>query len=957
MSNQLPTDYQTFIATSRYARWLPEEKRRENWGETVTRYVDNIVNKKLAEIDYVGGVAIDIEEAILDLALMPSMRSVMTAGVAAKRDNTCMYNCSYLPVDDPKSFDEAMFILLCGTGVGFSVERQYVSKLPDVPERMFDSGTVVMVKDSKEGWAKSYRQVLSLLWAGEIPKWDTSKVRPAGAKLKTFGGRASGPAPLIDLFNFTIQKFKGAVGRKLSSIECHDIMCKIGEVVVVGGVRRSAMISLSNLSDDRMRHAKSGQWWETQAQRGLANNSVCYTEKPDVETFLREWTALVESKSGERGIFNRVASRKQAAKYGRRNPNFEFGTNPCCVSGDTLILTSTGYEPISEAVGQPTTIWNGESWELVYPYEAGEANLYRVTLSDGSYLDCTDNHRWCVGNEFVYTEDLQVGNKLDKFDMPVVGKTKLEIFDYMGAYSQGFYSGDGTKGNTRSWLYEPKYGCDRSLVGRVYADGKNTHRRVWNHGPMLDKSYVPMEKGVSHKLAWLAGILDSDGTVTRDKNGSGFQVASIDHDFLDKLRLMLTTLGVRAKVVSASPAGKRMMPNGKGGNAEYDCKETKRILIGNYDAWKLMNLGLGAFLNRLDHNGEAPQRDARQFVRVVSIEDLNLREMTFCFTEPKTSRGTFNGIVTGNSEIILRPYQFCNLSEVVVRATDTLEDLERKVKLATILGTIQSTYTHFPYLRPIWQKNTEEERLLGVSLTGIMDNPLMTTKNRGLDKTLEHLRLVAVATNAEWAEKLGIEQSVAITCVKPSGTVSQLVDSASGIHTRHSEYYIRTVRGDSKDPLTQLMKDQGIPNEPCVMKPDHTVVFSFPVKAPTGCVTRDDMTAVQQLETWLMYQRHWCEHKPSVTVSVKDEEWFEVGAFVYKHFDEMSGVSFLPHDGGSYQQAPYQEVGKEGYEELLAKMPERIDWSKLSDYEKDDTTSGMQTMACSGDSCEFVDLT
>lgn len=638
MSNQLPTDYQTFIATSRYARWLPKEKRRESWGETVLRYVDNIVNKKLAEIDYVGGAAIDIEEAILNLELMPSMRSVMTAGVAAERDNTCMYNCSYLPVDDPKSFDEAMFILLCGTGVGFSVERQYVSKLPDVPERMFDSGTVVMVKDSKEGWAKAYRQVLSLLWAGEIPKWDISKVRPAGAKLKTFGGRASGPAPLIDLFNFTIQKFKGAVGRKLSSIECHDIMCKIGEVVVVGGVRRSAMISLSNLSDDRMRHAKSGQWWETQGQRGLANNSVCYTEKPDVETFLREWTALVESKSGERGIFNRVASRKQAVKYGRRNPNFEFGTNPC-------------------------------------------------------------------------------------------------------------------------------------------------------------------------------------------------------------------------------------------------------------------------------------------------------------------------------SEIILRPYQFCNLSEVVVRATDTLEDLERKVKLATILGTIQSTYTYFPYLRAIWQKNTEEERLLGVSLTGIMDNPLMTTKNKGLDKTLEHLRLVAVATNAEWAKKLGIEQSVAITCVKPSGTVSQLVDSASGIHTRHSEYYIRTVRGDSKDPLTQLMKDQGIPNEPCVMKPEQTVVFSFPIKAPTGCVTRDDMTAVQQLETWLMYQRHWCEHKPSVTVSVGDEEWFEVGAFVYKHFDEMSGVSFLPHDGGSYQQAPYQGVDKDGYEALLAKMPEHIDWSKLSDYEKDDTTSGMQTMACSGDSCELVDLT
>jgi ribonucleoside-triphosphate reductase len=642
MSNHLPTDYQAFIALSRYARWLPDDNRRETYSETVVRYIDNVVKPKVSLVEdefFIHTECVhQIEQAILSLEVMPSMRAMMTAGKAAERDNTCMYNCSYLPVDDPKSFDEAMFILLCGTGVGFSVERQYISKLPDVPDTLYVSDTKVVVKDSKEGWAKAYRQILSLLWAGEIPKWDVSGVRPSGAKLKTFGGRASGPAPLVDLFQFTINKFKGAAGRKLSSIECHDLMCKIGEVVVVGGVRRSAMISLSNLSDDRMRHAKSGNWWETQGHRALANNSVCYTEKPDVETFLREWTALVESKSGERGVFNRVASKKQAEKYGRRDPNFDFGTNPC-------------------------------------------------------------------------------------------------------------------------------------------------------------------------------------------------------------------------------------------------------------------------------------------------------------------------------SEIILRPYQFCNLTEVVIRATDTIEDLERKVRLATILGTIQSTYTNFPYLRKIWQRNTEEERLLGVSLTGIMDNPLMTTKNKGLEKTLEHLRSIAVSTNSEWADRLGIPRSAAITCVKPSGTVSQLVDSASGIHTRHSSYYVRTVRGDIKDPLTQLMIDQGVPNEPCVMKPTQTVVFSFPVKAPEGCITRDDMTAVEQLETWLAYQRHWCEHKPSVTVSVKDAEWFEVGAFVYKHFDEMSGVSFLPHDGGSYQQAPYQECTGQEYLDMLEKMPKNIDWSRLSEYEKEDNTSGMQTMACSGDVCEMVDLT
>jgi len=627
------TDYMAFIHTSRYARWLEEENRRETWEETVDRYISNLVVGRADP-----KTTMEIEEAILGLEIMPSMRALMTAGPALERDNTAGYNCSYLPVDDPKSFDEAMFILLCGTGVGFSVERQYIQKLPEVPDQLFVAEDVIVVHDSKEGWAKSFRKLVAMLYAGEIPTWDTSKVRKAGAKLKTFGGRASGPAPLEDLFRFTVAMFKGAQGRKLSSIECHDLMCKIGEVVVVGGVRRSAMISLSNLSDDRMRHAKSGNWWEGQGQRALANNSVAYTEKPDMETFMREWLSLVESKSGERGIFSRPASKKQANKSGRRNADYDFGTNPC-------------------------------------------------------------------------------------------------------------------------------------------------------------------------------------------------------------------------------------------------------------------------------------------------------------------------------SEIILRPYQFCNLTEVVVRATDSLEDLERKVTLATILGTIQSTYTHFPYLRKIWQKNTEEERLLGVSLTGIMDSKLLGPTNAGLDKTLKRLKDVAVATNAEWAERLGIPASAAITCVKPSGTVSQLVDSASGIHARHSAYYIRTVRGDNKDPLTQFMKDQGIPNEPCVMKPETTTVFSFPQKSPQGAITRNDMTAIEQLSLWLTYQRNWCEHKPSVTVTVRDHEWLEVGAWVYKHFDEVSGVSFLPHSDHTYQQAPYQDCSEREYLDALALMPARIDWTKLSDYEKEDMTKSAQTFACSSGVCEIVDLT
>ena len=631
LNNYLPSDYQTFIATSRYARWLDDEGRRETWGETVGRFIDNIVRPSGVSDKDVN----DIQEAILNLQVMPSMRALMTAGPAAARDNTCVYNCSYLPVDHPRAFDEAMFILLCGTGVGFSVERQAITKLPEVPADINDSEDLIVVQDSKEGWAKALRKLISGLYTGDVPKWDLSKIRAAGQRLKTFGGRASGPDPLNDLFKFVVAKFKGAAGRKLNSVECHDIMCKIGEVVVVGGVRRSAMISLSNLSDDRMRHAKSGQWWENEGQRALANNSVAYTDKPDMETFMCEWLSLVESKSGERGIFSRIAADKHVARNGRRTTGMEWGTNPC-------------------------------------------------------------------------------------------------------------------------------------------------------------------------------------------------------------------------------------------------------------------------------------------------------------------------------SEIILRPYQFCNLTEVVVRPTDTEKTLTNKVRLATILGTIQSTYTDMPYLRPVWRKNTEEERLLGVSLTGIMDNEIT---NNPSTKLLNKLRDSAVQTNRDYAEQLGINPSAAITCVKPSGTVSQLVDSASGIHARHSEYYIRTVRGDNKDPLTQFLTNAGIPAEPCVMKPDSTTVFSFPVKSPAGAVTRNDMTAIEQLELWKVYALEWCEHKPSVTITVREEEWLKVGAWVYDNFDICSGVSFLPHSDHSYAQAPYQDCDKETYEEALAKMPERIDWLGLSEYEQEDNTAGSQTMACSGDSCEVVDLT
>ena len=631
--NYLPTDYQSFIHKSRYARWLEEEGRRESWGETVTRYMDNLVKPALG--DHPKQIA-EIEEAILNLEVMPSMRALMTAGPAMSRDNTAGYNCSYLAVDDIKAFDEAMFILLCGTGVGFSVERQSIQKLPEVPDTMFNSDTTIIVKDSKEGWAKALRQLIALLYSGEVPKWDVSRIRPAGAKLKTFGGRASGPAPLVDLFNFVTRVMTEAKGRKLSSIECHDIMCKIGEVVVVGGVRRSAMISLSNLSDDRMRHAKSGEWWNANKQRALANNSAVYTEKPDIGIFMDEWKSLYESKSGERGIFNRQSANNMAEASGRRViDNHEFGTNPC-------------------------------------------------------------------------------------------------------------------------------------------------------------------------------------------------------------------------------------------------------------------------------------------------------------------------------SEIILRDREFCNLSEVVIRPHDTNKTLLKKVRLATIIGTIQSSLTNFRYVSSEWRKNCEEERLLGVSLTGIMDNDLTNGNKSGLDLLLQELKEEAVKTNAEFAKDIGIPQSVAITCVKPSGTVSQLVDAASGIHARHNPYYIRTVRGDKKDPLTKLMVDQGIPAEDDVMNPDNTTVFSFPMEAPSNAVFRTDKTAIEQLELWLMYQKNWCEHKPSVTVSVKEHEWLDVGAWVYDNFDYMSGVSFLPFSDHTYQQAPYQDCDQSEYDIMSQAMPKDIDWSKLSEYEQQDNTIGSQELACVGGACEIV---
>lgn len=623
---------QEYIHLSRYARYLDDKHRRETWPETVERYCNFWKERYPKEFPYQ-----EIYEAILKMEVMPSMRALMSAGPALARDNMAGYNCSYVPIESLRDFDEIMYILMCGTGVGFSVERQFINKLPEVPDELYPSDTVIQVADSKIGWASAFRELLALLYSGKVPKWDFSKVRPAGARLKTFGGRASGPEPLEDLFKFTIQLITKAKGRRLSSLETHDLVCKIADIVVVGGVRRSALLSLSNLTDERMRNAKTGQWWETDVQRALANNSVAYTEKPDMGIFMREWESLYASKSGERGIFNRNGAKRKAESTGRRETDYDFGTNPC-------------------------------------------------------------------------------------------------------------------------------------------------------------------------------------------------------------------------------------------------------------------------------------------------------------------------------GEIILRPRGLCNLTEVIVRQGDGFKDLERKVRLASILGTFQSTLTEFRYVRNVWRKNAEEERLLGVSLTGIMDHELLSRPARmkninELEETLQQLKGLAIETNQTWAAQLGINPSVACTTVKPSGTVSQLVDSASGIHPRYSRYYIRTVRADKKDPLAIFMREHDFPVEDDVTKPEHTDVFLFPVEAPTGAVLRANITAIDQLEHYLIYAKHWCEHNPSITVYVKEHEWLEVGAWVYKHFGEIGGISFLPYDSGSYRQAPYQEVTEEEYKALLFKMPNDVDWTKL--VEEKDMTTSMQELACFAGVCEI----
>jgi ribonucleotide reductase alpha subunit len=981
---QLPTDYQNYIAKSRYARFLDKEGRRENWDETVSRYFDYFQQDMEESHGYKLSPVLrsELEDAVGNLHVMPSMRALMTAGEAARRENMATYNCSYIPIDRPKALAEVLYILLCGTGVGFSVERQVIKQLPDVPAQFAKVGREIVVADSKRGWAQAYLELVECLYAGVVPKVNVSLVRPAGARLMTFGGRASGPEPLLKLCEFTVRTFRNAAGRKLNSLEVHELCTKVGESVVVGGVRRSAEISLSNLSDLRMRDAKSGNWRETKPHLELANNSVAYTEKPEVGSFMEEWLALYKSKSGERGIFNRYGAIEKIQRLGRRDHRFEFGTNPC-VTGDTMLLTSRGWHPIESLAGQDVEVWNGKAWSSVPVFSTGLNDVYTVTLSDGSVIRATGAHGWAVtptsrktrkgvyehpnpvgGYTYlkrVSTAELRPGMTLSKFSPP-------EVVSYgedpaVDAYSQGFYSGDGTTGGKVSWVYASKYAVVGALQGEIKPEREGYTRRDWKHGPMLDKCFVPLNATVRYKLNWLAGLLDSDGSVCNPpapKGYSGLQITSVQLEFLRDVKRMLFSLGCHSHLEVTAEGSWGYIGEDTGKRVWF--KPCHRLVISQVDTQKLVTLGLATERLVIEQGPDILDPRRKRYVSVVSVE-LTGEEETFCVTEPEFGLCTFDTITTFQcGEIILRPRGLCNLTEAIVRERDGKGDLREKVRLASILGTWQSTQTRFRFVDPEWTLNAEQERLLGVSLTGIYDNPLMRGDHGlvqlGLD--LQDLKSTVIKANRIEAIEVGINPSTACTTVKPSGTVSQLVLSPSGIHQGHAPHYIRRVTGDRKDPITAFMADAGIPHEPHHSKPEEMMVFSFPVALGASTLTREQVTAIQHLELVKCYNLNWSEHAVSCTISVKENEWPSVGGWVYDNFDMLAGVSFLPHfaEDSSYVQLPYQTITQGEYCQMRAGMPDSIKWDDLRHYEAgQDTVTGTREFACVGNMCEVVEAT
>lgn len=1202
----LNEDYPNFIAVSRYARWIEDEGRRETWAETVNRYATFMSNKLGDKID--DKTVVELHNAILDQEIMPSMRALMTAGEALEREHIAGYNCAFVAVDNVRAFDEALYVLMNGTGLGFNVESAYVSKLPSMPPEFFDTETTIVVHDSKLGWAKAYKELIALLLQGQVPTWDLSRVRPAGAKLKTFGGRAcltgdtivykdrkkarghngitiadlydlqngegkwknkpnnfkqvklralsekdgifyrnnvlevidngfapvyeivtengyrikatgnhrfmtstgdydfvdnfnvgdliavngskekktgvcidcntsvsrrsircrpcanqpvhhqdknpynndwsnletlcetchqvhhanersfgdpyshkylsfdeiisieyagvervfdlameapdhnfvangfvshnSGPQPLIDLFDFTVESFKRASGRKLKPIEVHDIMCKIAEVVVVGGVRRSALISMSDLDDFDMSQAKSGQWWEHNGQRALANNSAVYYDKPSVGQFFTEWSNLYESKSGERGIINMGGIRKHVASFERRDASKIVGKNPC-VTADTWVATSIGARQVKDLIGAEFDIIVDSK-----PYSVlsdgfvctGNKEVYLVTSTDGYSFKATADHKILTERGWVEVQDLN-----DDDRMILSNNKDVHVGEYDPAgYAIGSLIGDGTFSDTTAyvavWSEDGSGAVKDELANymsglphhgsyRGFFDTSNQQRAGHKSFTDVAAQYgvVRGNKTITDKierasLEFQAGVLrgyfDADGHVEGLSTGGGVSIrlSSVSMNNMVRVQRMLQRFGIKSAI-------RDLFPDGRESFVGYKSKRSYRLIITGSDTARFMDV-IG-FSNTAKHNKyhasigkfyNKPHVTGVGSVEYVGFEDV------YDVTVDKVHRFDANGVIVHNcSEINLRSGQYCNLTEVVIDPTDTLDAIRHKVKMATILGTYQATLTDFKYVRPVWKKNTEEERLLGVSLTGIYGHKFMSGQETyggvTLPEFLRELYDLTVQVNTEWSEKFGIPASAALTTVKPSGTVSQLVGASSGIHPWYAPYYVRTVRGDNKDPLTQFLKAQGVPNEPDVTKPDDTTVFSFPVKAPSGVITSRDLSAIDHLKLYCVYRENWTDHDVSVTINVREEEWPSVGAWVYDNFDRVGGVSFLPFSDHTYKQAPYQAISEDEYNVALSNMPTRIDWVDLPLYELEDSTAGNQTLACSGSSCEIVDIT
>lgn len=934
-----PNEAAEFVYVRTYSRWIDEESRRETWPETVDRYI-KFVKEQRPNVP--AKVLRKIQAQMLNFGVLPSMRLLWAAGPAAARDNTCIYNCSYLDITDLDCFGEVLFILMCGTGVGFGVSK--VDQLPDVP--VFDPLTMryfpFEVPDSKEGWADSVKFLLHTLYSGNSVDFDYTKIRPRGSRLNIFGGRASGPEPLVKLHTYIKDTVGQAQGRRLTELEVHDIMCEIAEIVVVGGVRRSSLISLSSLHSEEMRTAKV---WPFPIRRAMANNSAIYETKPSATEFMKEWIALIDSGSGERGIFNLNAVRKSAPA--RRDSAQVRGTNPC-ITGDTTVLTKEGPVAIETLVGHSIEIWNGFEWSKVEPTITGvDQKILKVSFSDGRILKCTPYHKFHIAKGYLGDKEikeacqLKLGDKLIKHELPVLYAGKEPTFN---AYAQGFKSAEGMDNYDFLYLYDPKAMCMERLKPRHIGNHHRDRVCIKIDAPM-PKSYVPFELDLHGRLNWLAGLFDGDGTELKE---GGLQIVSVDRNFLADVQTLLTTLGVQSKIARGNAAGMRKMPDGRGGSKEYYCQESYRMCIGAVQMQELKTLGMKCERMAFDKD---PQRDASQFVKVTGIEEMEETQTVYCFTEPKRNLALFNGILTGQcGEIALRSKQYCNLSTVIVRPEDDIDTLLDKVETATWMGTIQASFTHFPYLRPEWKQNCEEEALLGVSLSGQMDNANL------LDSVaLKAAKRKAIKVNEQAAKILGINSAAAITCGKPEGTTSQLTASGSGCHPWYSPHFIRRYRINGSDPLYYMMRDQGFqfsPENGQTQENATTWVVAFPCKAPEGAIMRNTMDAMAQLEWYKHIQTNWCEHNQSITVYVKDDEWLKVGNWVYENWDIVNGVSFLPYDNGKYQQAPYEEINEEQYEAMKASMP-TIDYTQLANYEIDDNTEGAKSYACVGDRCEL----